>query len=356
MQKSLLAFLAAVGLSLVLALPAAAGGGGYAVHRLVSDQSGHASQTDPNLVNGWGLVAGPSTPWWVADEGTDTSTIYGADGTIVPLVVRVAGGPTGTVYNGSSEFVVSHNGDSGPSVFMFAATDGKIRGWNPNVPSASPPSTKAFVVADRSAVDAVYTGLAIGQSDGKNYLYAADFANKRVDVFNGSFDRQHWAGSFRDPGLPDDYSPFGIQTLGDVVFVTYAKQDEEEPDEEVIGRHLGYVDAYATDGSFVARVASRGKLNAPWGVAWAPDDFGEFSGDLLIGNFGNGHINAYRQTATGWQFDGALRKSNGRAVAIEGLWGIGFGNGAAAGPVNTLYFAAGPEDETHGLFGSISAN
>jgi uncharacterized protein (TIGR03118 family) len=345
----------AVILSLMLAMPAAAGGGGYRVHRLVSDQPGHAAHTDPNLINGWGISAGPSTPWWVSDEGTDYSTLYDGAGNPIPLVVRVNGGPTGTVYNGSSDFVVSHNGDSGPSLFLFASTDGKLRGWNPNVPASSPPSTKAFVVADRSGVDAVYTGLAIGTAQGNNYLYAADFANGRVDVFNGSFVRQHWAGAFTDPGLPDGYSPFGIQAINGFVFVTYALQDEEEPDEEIIGQHLGFVDAYATNGSFISRVASQDKLNAPWGVAWAPDDFGQFSGDLLIGNFGNGRINAYRLTAAGWVFHGTLRHPSGRAVAIEGLWGIGFGNGGPAGPTNELYFAAGPDDEVHGLFGSITA-
>lgn len=342
-------------LSLVLAMPAAAGGGGYRVHRLVSDQPGHAAHTDPNLVNGWGIAAGPSTPWWVADEDTDYSTIYDAAGNPVPLVVRVGGGPTGTVFNGSSDFVVSHNGDSGPSLFLFASGDGKIRGWNPNVPASSPPSTKAFVVADRSGVGAVYRGLAIAKVQGTNFIYAADFANQRIDVFDGSFMRQHWAGAFGDPTLPADYAPFGIQAANGFIFVTYAQQNPADPAEEEAGPHLGYVDAYSTNGSFISRVASADKLNAPWGVAWAPDDFGEFSGDLLIGNLGNGRINAFRLTAGGWMFDGTLRHPSGRAIAISGLWGIGFGNGGPSGPTNVLYFAAGPGGEAHGLFGSITA-
>jgi uncharacterized protein (TIGR03118 family) len=343
-----------VGLSvlvmLLFATPAAAAGG-YRVHLLASDESGEAAHTDPNLVNGWGLAAGPSTPWWVADEGTDKSTLYDTDGTPLPLVVEVTGGPTGTVFNGSSDFVVSHNSKSGPSRFLFATGSGKIKGWSPDVSTR-----KAFTVVDRSGVDAVYTGLAINTLRGSNYMYAADFSNARVDVFDGSFMRQTWAGAFRDPSLPDGYSPFGIQAIDGFVFVTYALQDEEEPDEEVTGRHLGFVDAYSARGDLIARVASQGALNAPWGVAWAPDNFGEFSGDVLVGNLGNGRVNAYRLTGGTWQFDGTLRHPSGHAVVIDGLWGIGFGNGTASGPTNTLYFAAGPEDETHGYFGSVTAN
>lgn len=350
MRRSIAGFLAALALSLLLALPVAAGGGAYRVHRLVSDQPGRAPHTDPNLINGWGISAGPTTPWWVSDEVTDRSTLYLADGTPAPLVVMVNGGPTGTVFNGSDDFVVSNDGASGPSRFLFATVAGKLKGWNPDVSLM-----KAFTVVNRSGVDAVYTGLAINGLRGNNYLYATDFRNARVDVFDGSFARQHWAGAFRDPSLPDGYSPFGIQAIDGFVFVTYALQDEEEPDEEVAGRHLGYVDAYSAGGDLIARVASGGPLNAPWGVAWAPDDFGPFSGDLLIGNLGNGRINAYRLTGGNWQFDGTLRRPNGRPLKIDGLWGIGFGNGDAAGPTNVLYFAAGPDEETHGLFGSITA-
>jgi uncharacterized protein (TIGR03118 family) len=350
MRRYLAASLAAVALALLLAFPVAAGGGAYHVHRLVSDQPGHAPHTDSNLVNGWGISAGPTTPWWVSDEGTDRSTLYQADGTAIPLVVTVTGGPTGTVYNGSSDFVVSHHGKSGPSRFLFATEAGKIKGWNPDV---NP--NRAFTVASHSGADAVYTGLAINTFRGNNYLYAADFANARVDVYDGSLMRQHWMGAFRDPGLPDGYSPFGIQAVDGFVFVAYALQDEEEPDEEVQGPHLGVVDTYSAGGDLIARVATGGPLNAPWGIAWAPDDFGQFSGDLLVGNLGNGKIAAYRLTGGNWQLDGVLRRPNGNALKIDGLWGIGFGNGVAAGETNDLYFAAGPDDETHGLFGEITA-
>ena len=336
------AFIAGLALYLVLALPAAAAGGSYKVHMLVADRPGHAAQTDANLVNAWGIVAGPSTPWWVADNGTDKSTLYDGAGNAIPLVVDVGGGPTGTVYNGSSDFVVSHGSDSGPALFLFASEDGKIRGWNPNVPSSSPPSTKAFVVANRSGAGAVYKGLAIASMGGHNFLYATDFNNGRVDVFDGSFMRQHWAGAFTDPTLPSDYAPFGIQAANGMIFVTFAKQDPSSTD-ELHGPHFGFVDAFATDGAWIARVASGGPLNAPWGVAWAPDNFGQFSGDLLVGNFGNGKIAAYRLTSGGWVLDGTLHRANGQAVQIDGLWGLAFGNGGAAGPTNTLYFASGSE-------------
>jgi uncharacterized protein (TIGR03118 family) len=351
MRRFVPALLVGVALSLTFALPAAAAGNSYKIDRLVSDQPGMADFTDPNLVNGWGLVAGPSTPWWVSDNGTNKSTVYGGEGDIVPLVVNVPNGPTGIVYNGTSDFVVNGNSESGPSLFMWACQDGRIRGWNGDV-GVDSPSTQAYVVADRHGVGAVYTGLAINHKGGQNYIYAADFKNGRVDVFNGSFVRQHWAGSFTDSDIPDGFAPFGIQAHDGYVFVTYAMHEEGTGD-EVKGRHLGYVDAYSAGGDFIARVATRAALNAPWGVAWAPSDFGRFSDDLLVGNFGNGRIHAYRQTAAGWQLDGVLRRPNGNPVVIDGLWGIAFGNDSAAGDHDELYFAAGPGDEAHGLFGYI---
>jgi uncharacterized protein (TIGR03118 family) len=277
------------------------------------------------------------------------STLYGGEGDKVPLNVRVGGGPTGTVYNGTSDFVVHHNGKSGAGLFLFASEDGRIRGWNPNVGGSSP-STKAFVVVDRSGAGAVYKGLAIGSTGGNNYIYATDFVSGRVDVFNGSFHLQHWMGAFTDPSLPSGFAPFGIQAANGMIFVTYAEQNGED---EADGPHLGYVDAYSMNGAWIARVASAGPLNAPWGVAWAPSDFGTFSNDLLIGNFGSGKIDAYRLTGAGWVFDGPLTKPNGKVIKIDGLWGIAFGNDGPAGDHDELYFAAGPDGEAHGLFGYI---
>lgn len=192
------------------------------------------------------------------------------------------------------------------------------------------------MIAGRPAVGADYKGLAIASVDGANYLYAADFHNGRVDVFDGANHLQHWPGAGCDSTIPTTFAPFGIQTLGDKIFVTYAKQDADRED-EVAGAHLGFVDEYETDGAWVARVATRGVLDAPWGLAWATADFGPFSGDLLVGNFGDGKIYAYAQTAGGWVLDGVLRQANGKRVHIPGLWAIAFGNGAAAGPTNSLY-------------------
>jgi uncharacterized protein (TIGR03118 family) len=362
MRKRALAWAAAVGLLVIAAAPAAAHDedhhehqhNRYAVTNLVTDDqsANHALHEDPNLVNGWGIVASPTSPWWVAANHTDTSILYNGAGDIQPLVVKVTGGPTGTVFNGTADFVVSSGGASGAARFLFATEGGQVLGWNPTVPGSPVPSTTAFVGA--TVPDAIYKGLAIAQSGGANYLYAADFHGGKIDVFNGSFALQHWADAFVDPRIPHGFAPFNVQALNGWIFVTYAKQDADKVD-EIAGRHLGYVSAFTTDGSFVARVASRGPLNAPWGLAWAPSGFGKFSGDLLVGNFGDGRIHAYSLKKHGFRFHGTLRDRHHRAIRIDGLWGLGFGNGAGSGPTTTLYFAAGPNDEEHGLFGSIRA-
>jgi uncharacterized protein (TIGR03118 family) len=345
-------------LALLLAFSAAgnaAGRNSYSVTNLVSDVPGEASHTDPNLVNAWGLVAGPTTPWWVADNGTDVSTLYMGTGDPVPLVVDVSGGPTGIVFNGGPNFVVSDGQNSGPSRFMFDTEDGTIRGWNPAVPPP-PPSMQSFVVADRSDVGAIYKGLAIASTPDGDFLYAADFHNARVDMFDGEFNLVSSPGSFVDPRLKRGFAPFGIQTIGDEIFVAYAKQDADAED-EIAGQGLGFVDRFSTSGDFLGRVATRGLLNAPWGLAQAPASFGRFGGDLLVGNFGDGRINAYAPQADGsFELVGSLRDSNHRRITIDGLWALRFGNGAAAGPTDTLFFTAGPDDETHGLFGKIEAS
>jgi uncharacterized protein (TIGR03118 family) len=347
---SLLAFLGLGGSAAVARTSHAAAmpANGYNVTKLVSDQAGKAATRDKDLVNAWGLVAGPSTPWWVANNGSQTATIYDRTGAKIPLTVKVAGDPTGAVFNGGSDFVVSHGGASGPSVFLFDGEGGMIRGWNPAVPAPAP-STKAFTVVNRSGQGAAFKGLAI---DG-NFLYATDFVNGRVDVFNGSFHQQHWAGAFVDPSLPADYAPFGIQQINGRIFVTFAKHGEDI--DEADGPHLGFVDEFNAHGMWLARVATRGALNAPWGLAWAPWNFGRFSGDLLVGNFGDGRINAYAMKHGHWKWDGVLRRGNGHPVVIDGLWSIQFGNGGPAGAKNSLFFTAGPDGESHGLFGKIRA-
>jgi uncharacterized protein (TIGR03118 family) len=351
--KSLAAGLAIAAVVLVAAVPIpAAVDNAHSVQALVSDVSGAASTTDANLVNPWGLTASPSSPWWVADNGTDKSTLYdGNTGAIVPLVVQVDGGPTGIVFNGAAGFVVQNGPASGPARFIFASEDGKIRGWNPAVP----PSTVAHIGADRSGVGANYKGLAIAQTASGPLLYAADFHNARVDVFDGSWNLAGAPGAFVDQGLPAGYAPFGIQTIDARIFVSYAKQDEEAVD-ELAGQGLGFVDVYDTAGNLLERVAQHGQLNAPWGLALAPASYGRFGGQLLVGNFGGGEINAYQELSNGhFEHRGTLRGADGKPLAIDGLWALEFGNGAAAGPTDTLFFTAGPDEESHGLFGSITA-
>lgn len=325
----------------------------YTVTNLVADQSGVAATQDPNLVNAWGLVSGPQTPWWVANNHSNTSTLYDGDGHPFSLVVKVAGGPTGAVFNGGSGFVVSHNGESGPSVFMFATESGTIRGWDPAVPSPVP-STKSFIVVNRSHQGAIFKGLAIANTAAGGRIYATDFHNGKVDVFDSSFQRVHDPEAFVDPDIPAGFAPFGIQTIGDRIYVTYAKQDAAAVDDQH-GRGLGYIDSYDLNGEFEGRVASRGHLNAPWGLALAPSDFGAFSGKLLVGNFGNGQINAFDLKDSGpAEYEGKL-DSNGSPITIDGLWALQFGNGGVAGPTTSLFFTAGPDDENHGLFGKIEA-
>jgi uncharacterized protein (TIGR03118 family) len=324
----------------------------YTANPLVSDSSATpAASTDASLVNGWGLSAGPTTPWWVSDNGTNLSTLYSGTGAKVALTVSVPGGPTGTVFNGSpSGFVVSQGSLSGAARFLFATEGGTILGWTPSVNG-----TAAVVGADRSDVGAVYKGLAIAS----DRLYATDFHNGRVDVFDSSFKLITTAGGFKDAKIAKGFAPFGIQALGNDIFVTYAKQDSAKHDDVPVPGQA-YVDEFTPDGQLVARVVNSGQknapLNAPWGLALAPADFGSFGGDLLVGNFGDGRISAYTQRGTSWLFKGQVRRADRTPITIDGLWAIAFGNGSAAGPTNTLYFASGPSNEQHGLFGSITAS
>ena len=332
--------------ALLLAAPASARPtqGKYQVHNLVSNVAGIADNVDPNLVNAWGLAAGPTSPWWVSDNGTDRSTLYNPAGTPLPLVVSVPGAPTGTVFNGTpGSFLVG----AGNALFIFSTESGTILGWN-----GGPAAT---VEADRSPAGAVYKGLAIAQTPSGPRIYATDFHNGAVDVFDSAWQPVSHAG-FVDPFLPRHFAPFGIQTIGDRIFVTYAKQ-QAGSDDEAHGRGLGIVDAFDTAGRLRSRVAQFGDLNAPWGVAQAPKGFGRFSGDLLVGNFGDGRISAYRDVFHRLFVPaGQLRSSTGGALAIDGLWALEFGQGAPNnGPTDTLFFTAGPNDEENGLFGSIRA-
>jgi uncharacterized protein (TIGR03118 family) len=321
----------------------------YVVNPLVSDGGTSAPTTDASLVNGWGLSAGPTTPWWASDNGTNLSTLYSGTGAKVALTVSVPGAPTGTVFNGSAaDFAVSQSGKSGAARFLFSTEGGTILGWTPAVNG-----TTAVVGVDRSSAGAVYKGLAVAS----DRLYATDFHNGRVDVFDASFKLITTAGGFKDGKVAKGFAPLGIQALGGDIFVTYAKQDAARHDDVAVPGQA-YVDEFTPDGQLVARVVNSGKknapLNAPWGLAMAPTDFSVFGGDLLVGNFGNGRISAYTKRANTWVYKGQLRLSNGTPIAIDGLWAIAFGNGAAAGPTDTLYFLSGPSGEKHGLFGSIT--
>jgi uncharacterized protein (TIGR03118 family) len=354
--RRLLASGAVIGLLLAAAAPVAAHGSTashppkdarYTVTTLVTGPS-----PDTDLVNGWGLSRSPTSPWWVADNGTDLSTLYTADGTKLGLRVSIPdGAPTGTVFNPGNAA-----GDFNGDLFLFDGESGTIFGWRGAL------GTTAEVLNDDFAGSAVYKGLAIGTADvgsgAQQYLYATDFHNGRVAVFDRTGAAQTWTGAFTDPKLPKGYAPFGIQNLNGMLFVTYAKTQTGSDDEKA-GRGRGFVDAFATNGTFLDRVASRGQLNAPWGLAWAPSDFGRFSGDLLVGNFGDGHINAYRWDGKDWHAHGTLRDSHGHKVAIDGLWAIAFGGGvnvANDGAANTLFFTAGPDDESAGAFGTVTAN
>jgi len=311
----------------------------------------NSTATDPDLVNGWGIVAPPTGPWWVSDNGMDKTTLYNGSGVKQGLVVNILNGaPTGNVFNSGSGFKVTEGSATGPARFIFAAESGTISGWNPGVDLNN-------TLEGVTVPGAVFKGLALATNNGEPQLYATDFVGGKVDVFNSAWDPGTASGGFSDPNLPAGYAPFGIANIGGNLVVTFAKQEPGSNDEQ---HHQGFgvVDLFDSDGSLLSRIATHGQLNAPWGIAQAPaTGFGRFSGDLLIGNFGDGQINAYSQQADGsWERTGGLRDSRGRQIAVDGLWGIGFGNDGPAGSSKVLYFAAGPNDENDGLFGSITAN
>jgi uncharacterized protein (TIGR03118 family) len=320
----------------------------YQVTNLVADQWGVAAITDANLVNAWGLSRSATSPWWVADNGTGVSTLYNGAGAKIPLTVTIPtepGGeppsaPTGTVFNGTTDFLLP-NGN--PARFLFVTENGTLAGWNGG-PTA--------VTTVNHAGWAVYKGLAIGQVGGANYLYAANFFAGKVEVFDKDFAPHSFGpNAFQDWSIPEGYAPFNVQAIGDRLYVAYAKQDEDKLD-EVAGHGLGFVDAYSFDGMLKMRLHSGYWMNAPWGIAQAPADFGRFSNMLLVGQFGSGQIAAF-DPMTG-HFRGVLRGAPSRPLKIDGLWALSFGNGAGAGPTNTLYFTAGPDDEVHGLFGTVT--
>jgi uncharacterized protein (TIGR03118 family) len=307
---------------------------------------------DPNLVNAWGLSRSSGSFWWVADNGTGLSTLYDGTGAPQQLVVTIpapAGSsepstPTGTVYNFLPGLFAVAPGK--PAVFLFVTEDGTISGWNPTV------NLTSAVIKVNRAGKASYKGVAIAKIQGDARLYATNFMTGKIDVFSPYFNPiTVSAGAFQDSQIPAGYSPFNIQNVGGNLVVTFAKKPETGEDEEH-GPGLGYVSVFDTAGSLLLRLQHGNFLNAPWGVALAPNDFGPFAHQLLIGNFGDGHIHAFN-ALTG-AFMGTLLNNSGTPITIDGLWALGFGNNANAGSATELFFTAGPNDESDGLFGKLT--
>lgn len=311
---------------------------------VTDDQTANAAQiTDPGLVNGWGISFSPTSPFWVSSNGAGTSTVYRVDPltqatTKVALTVSIpgAGNPTGQVFSGVA-------GQFNDNTFLFVSEDGTVSGWR---------SALGTTAESLDNVSAIYKGAAYGSVGGNSYLYAADFHGGTVNAFKGSASAPVLTGAFVDPSLPSGFAPFNVQALGGSLYVSYAEQTPGSGD-ETPGPGLGYVDRYDMQGNLLARIAGGGPLNAPWGMAIAPDSFGAWAGALLVGNFGDGRINAFDITTHALL--GQVNGADGKPLVIDGLWGLSVGNGAGAGSIHALYFSAGPDDESHGLFGVMQA-
>lgn len=340
----------------ITALTLSASAQHYKQTNLVADQSGVAPATDPNLVNPWGLSRGSATPWWVSDNGTGLATLYDGTGAARSLVVTVptgdpsvssTGTPTGTLFNGGTGFDLA---PGKPALFLFVTEDGTISGWNPGVNA-----TKAVIKVNTKSAS-VFKGAAlatiqfpfVGES---TFLYVADFRKGRIQVYDSSFHHIHAMDNlFRDDRLPSGYAPFNVQNIGGELYVTFAQQDDQKHD-EVDGAGRGYVDVFSPLGFLLRRMEHTHWLNGPWGLALASGDFGIYSHDLLVGQFGSGVIAVY-DPVTG-QFKGVLRDASDNPIANKGLWGLSFGSDGASGPATTLYFSAGVDSESHGLFGTV---
>jgi uncharacterized protein (TIGR03118 family) len=338
----------------------------YVQTNLVSDVPGLAAHTDPNLRNAWGTSTGPGLPIWVSDNAAGVTTLYDGAGNPQPgtsnqLVVSIPappsagpgapGSPTGTVFNATGGgFVISQGGASGPSRFLFATEDGLIAGWNPSVDK-----THAVIAVDRSnvldtsgAAGAVYKGLALVTTQAGTFLYATNFRFGTVEVFDSHF---NLVKTFTDPRVPAGFAPFGIHNIGGNLFVTFAEQDAAKHD-DVAGPGNGFVDEFSPNGVLLQRLVSGGRLDSPWAVTMAPTTFGAFGGDILVGNFGDGHINAFEPSSG--EFAGQLRDQTGTPLTIQGLWGLRFPTGSLNVPPNTLYFTAGINHEADGLLGTLA--
>jgi uncharacterized protein (TIGR03118 family) len=325
----------------------------FLVRNLVSDIPELADQTDANLVGSWGISESATSPFWVADAGKGVATLYNSSGGVIPLVVAIppakSGGqgvPTGTVFNTSTGFEVA---TGKPAMFLFDTLDGTISGWNSTVDRAN-----AIVKVNNSSAGASYTGLAIGTSNSNTFLYAANFHAGTVDVFDSTF-AAAMPGTFKDPTIPAGYAPFNVQNLGGKLYVTYALQNASQSF-AVPGAGNGYVNVFDTAGALLGRLISAGHLNAPWGLAIAPANFGDFATDLLVGNFGDGSVNVFNPT-TG-AYVATLHDVIGAAIEIPNLWALQVGNGGSGGDPSAVYFTAGipgPDGGNHGLFGRLQA-
>jgi uncharacterized protein (TIGR03118 family) len=330
---------------------------------LISDLGNQGAQVvDPDLQNSWGLALGPMSPLWVADNNSGVATVYsinvgGTTAQKVPLKVTLPGGrastgdgssPTGQVFNPTSGFVVTSKAGSGPALFIFSAEAGQISAWSPAADPVTAGASTAQV--EFSSPTAVYKGLTIARTNHHTFLYASNFHDGTVDVFNSRFHLVHLRGDFRDARLPAGYAPFGIQEIDGFIYVTYALQNAAKHD-DVAGPGHGFIDVYTADGFLVKRLVSRGDLNSPWGLAEAPGGFGPFGGRLLVGNFGDGLIHVYGLFSG--RPHGALLDEHHQPIQVDDLWALKFGT-ATTGGTGTLLFSAGVNDEKDGLVGSIN--
>ena len=329
----------------------------YIVRNLVSDIPDLGDYTDPHLIGAWGISESGSSPFWISDAGSGFSTLYSSSGSVIPLVVTIppskstgttgTGTPTGTVYNATTGFTIA-TGDA--AAFIFDTLDGTISGWNHTVNAS-----EAQVMVDNSATGAVYTGLAIGTNGSNTYLYAANISAGTIDVFDSTYSPVTLPNAFQDANLPAGYVPFNIQNLGGNLYVAYALQNTSKTF-IAPGAGNGYVDVYSTAGTFMSRLVSGGQLNAPWGLAIAPANFGDYANDLLVGNFGDGAVNAFNPT-TG-AYIATLNNVDGTPIVIPNLWALQAGNGGSGGDANAVYFTAGipgPDNGNHGLLGRLQA-
>jgi uncharacterized protein (TIGR03118 family) len=359
--------------SVLSILPVACFAQHYTQQNLVSDitqpnnADGSAVAVDANLKNGWGLARGAASPWWVNNEGTGTSTLYSGAGAVVSLVVTVPNakgvtgpsGPTGIIFNGTGDFNIA---PKNPATFIFATRNGTISGWGPPATPVVAGKSTAVNEVDESKDGAVFTGLTWIELEGHHFLLAANFSQKQIEMFDANFKRVPiWSNLFDDDTLPHDFAPYNVQAVSGFVVVTYAKQNASKTAaDDNCGEQCGFVDLFNTHGALVRRLQAGSWLRAPWGAALAPQDFGFFSHDLLIGNRFGGTISAY-DAATG-NFLGDLLDANDQPIAIDGLWGLEFDNrgnneaGTTATPSTgpALFFAAGINHYADGLFGTLT--